>query len=206
MKAYPSITTSIDFSKPYYWFDKLDGSNIRAEWAPKKGFSKFGSRTQLLVPDQAVLYPSIDVFKNKYGEELERRFTKAKFERAVVFFEWLGPNSFAGSHTDPLDQMDTVVIDIAVYKKGIMPPEKFIEFMDGLDYPKILHKGFISEEKFQSVRTSTLPGMTFEGVIGKGEFSQKEGGPIMHKVKSNAWLNKLKELCNGDEALYNRLK
>lgn len=207
MKAYPSITTTIDFSKPYYLFDKLDGSNIRAEWAPKKGFSKFGSRTQLLTPDQAVLWPSIEVFKEKYNEELEARFRKAKFERAVVFFEWLGPNSFAGSHPDPVDQMDAVVIDIAVYKKGILPAQKFLDFMEGLHHPPVLHKGRISEEKFQSVRTSTLPGMTFEGVIGKSEeFSQKDGGPIMFKIKSNAWLDKLKEICKGDEALYNRLK
>lgn len=206
MKSYPSITTTIDFSKPYYLFDKLDGSNIRAEWAPKKGFSKFGSRTQLLTPDQAVLYPSIEAFKAKYAEELEERFRKAKYERAVVFFEWLGPNSFAGSHPDPLDQMDTVVIDIAVYKKGILPPEQFLKVMEGLHHPPVLHKGRISEEMFQSVRTRTLPGMTFEGVIGKGEFVQKEGGPIMFKIKSNDWLNKLKEICNGDEALYQRLK
>lgn len=206
MKSYPSITTTIDFSKPYYLFDKLDGSNIRAEWAPKKGFSKFGSRTQLLTPDQAALYPSIDQFKGKYAEELEERFRRAKYERAIVFFEWVGPNSFAGSHPDPVDQMDSVVIDIAVYKKGILPPDEFIDIMDGLDKPKFLHRGYINEDMFQSVRNRTLPGMTFEGVIGKGKFSQAAGGPIMFKIKSNDWLNKLKEVCHGDEALYNRLK
>lgn len=206
MKAYPSITTTIDFSKSYHLFDKLDGSNIRAEWSPKQGFYKFGSRTQLLTPEQAVLYPSIEAFKEKYSEELASRFSKAKFERAVCFFEWLGPNSFAGSHPDSLDVLRPVLIDIAVYKKGIMPPEKFLDFTAGLDVPALLHVGKIPEELFQSVRNRTLPGMTFEGVIGKGEFSQREGGPIMFKIKSNDWLNKLKTLCNGDEALYNRLK
>lgn len=206
MKAYPSISTTIDFSKPYYLFDKLDGSNIRAEWSPKQGFYKFGSRTQLLTPDQTKLYPSIDAFLHKYNSELSERFKKAKFERAVCFFEWLGPQSFAGSHPDEIENMHPILIDIAVYKKGIMPPEKFIEFTKGLDTPKVLHVGKISEDLFQSVRNSTLPGMSFEGVICKGEFSQREGGPIMAKVKSNAWLNRLKEYCNGDDALFSRLK
>lgn len=105
MKAYPSITTKIDFSKSYHLFDKLDGSNIRAEWNPKKGFYKFGSRTQLLTPDQSVLYPSINSFLEKYGDELSSRFTKAKYESAIAFFEWFGPNSFAGSHPDSLSRI-----------------------------------------------------------------------------------------------------
>lgn len=206
MKAYPSITTKIDFSKPYHLFDKLDGSNIRAEWNKKQGFYKFGSRTQLLTEDQKMLYPSINAFLEKYNEELCSRLSKTKAERAVAFFEWLGPNSFAGSHTDDLKDMQPVLFDIAIYKKGFMTPDKFIEFTDGLDTPKLLHVGKISEELFQSVRNRTLPGMTFEGVICKGEFSQREGGPIMAKIKSNDWLNKLKTLCNGDDRLYNLLK
>lgn len=206
MKAYPSITTKIDFSKSYHLFDKLDGSNIRAEWSPKQGFYKFGSRTQLLTPDQTVLYPSIERFKEVYGDALSSRFSKARFERSVCFFEWFGPNSFAGSHPDPHSEMKPVLIDIDVYKKGIMPPEKFIDFTSGLEIPPLLHVGRVSEEMFQSVRTGELEGMTFEGVVGKGDFSQREGGPIMFKIKSNAWLDKLKTICNGDEALFQRLK
>lgn len=102
--------------------------------------------------------------------------------------------------------MKPVVIDIAVYKKGILPPEKFIEFMDGLDTPALLYRGKVSEEMFQSIRQSTLEGMTFEGVVGKGEYLQKEGGPIMFKIKSNAWLDALKEKCGNDEQMFNRLK
>lgn len=206
MKAYPSISTSIDFSKTYHVFDKLDGSNIRAEWTAKSGFSKFGSRTQLLTPDQQTLWPSIEKFTNKYAKELSSRFVAKKFSRAVVFFEWHGPNSFAGSHTDHIDDMDATVIDIAVYKRGIIPPTEFLELMSGLDYPTLLHYGKISEEFFQSVRNRTLERMTFEGVIIKGDFSQKMGGPVMGKIKSNDWLNKLKETCGDNDALYQRLK
>ena len=43
MKQYPTIPKTIQ-SIDIIAFDKLDGSNIRAEWNPKKGFYKFGSR------------------------------------------------------------------------------------------------------------------------------------------------------------------
>ena len=53
MKSYRSIpfANKIPENETFYVFDKLDGSNIRAEWNPKKGFYKFGSRSQLLTPD-----------------------------------------------------------------------------------------------------------------------------------------------------------
>ena len=206
MKAYPSITTKIDFSKSYHIFNKYDGSNIRAEWNKKKGFYKFGSRTQLLTPDQAILYPSIAKIQSEYEEHLTQRLEKTKAESAVCFFEYFGADSFAGSHSSDPIKLSPLLIDIAIYKKGIMPPTKFLDFTQGLRVAELLYVGKIDEEFFQSVRNSTLPGMTFEGIIGKGEFSQREGSPIMFKIKSNAWLNKLKDICHGDEALYQRLK
>lgn len=39
MKQYPSITTKFSKAKTIA-FDKLDGSNIRAEWSDKKGFTR----------------------------------------------------------------------------------------------------------------------------------------------------------------------
>lgn len=207
MKTYPSITTKIDFSLSYHIFDKLDGSNIRAEWSPKQGFYKFGSRTQLLTPEQVPLFPSIEAFKAKYGDELSTRMSKVKMERAVCFFEWLGPKSSFGSHHDTVGDMNPVLIDIDVYKKGLMPPETFVDFTAGLEIPKLIHVGRVSEEMFQSVREGTLPGMSYEGVIGKMKLIDKGScEPTMFKIKSNAWLDQLKSLCNGDEALYNRLK
>ena len=209
MKAYPSITTKIDFKKPYYLFDKLDGSNIRAEWNQKKGFYKFGSRTQLLTPEQTTLYPSIEYIKNftsTTGRDIDTVLRKLKSESIVCFFEWIGPKSFAGSHTDNMSDMKVVLIDVSIYKKGLLRPERFVEEFSDFEIPNILHKGKISEELFQSVRNRTLDGMTFEGVVGKEAGCTNDGRHDMCKIKSNDWLNKLKEICNGDEALYSRLK
>ena len=47
MKSYPSIPKDIPPSE-FVAFGKLDGSNIRAEWNPKKGFYKFGTRTKII--------------------------------------------------------------------------------------------------------------------------------------------------------------
>jgi len=47
MKEYPSIGKNVVGEK-IYAFDKLDGSQVRAEWNKKKKFYKFGTRTRLL--------------------------------------------------------------------------------------------------------------------------------------------------------------
>lgn len=209
MKAYPSIYTKINFAKSYHLFDKLDGSNIRAEWSRKSGFYKYGSRTQLLTTEQTTLYPSIDAineFINVDGILLSERLAKLKYESAVCFFEWHGPNSFAGNHPDSVDQMKVTLIDVAPYKKGILTPENFINNFEDFDIPPVVYRGKITEEIFQSIREGTLSGVTFEGVVGKEEGCTKDGRHETCKIKSHAWLNRLKTLCNGDEALYNRLK
>lgn len=209
MKSYPSITTKIDFGKKWYLFDKLDGSNIRAEWSKKSGFYKFGSRTQLLTPDQTTLYPAIERINNfvsASGESIHKTLERLKVESVVCFFEWVGPKSFAGTHYDEPDDMEVVLIDVSLYKRGLMRPESFIETFPEFRIPKVLHIGKIPEELFQSVRNMTLEGITFEGVVGKEAGCTKDGRHEMCKIKTNAWLDALKERCNGNDELFNRLK
>lgn len=55
MKQYPSINGQISYEFPVYVWDKLDGSNIRAEWSKKNGFYKFGTRERLLDSTDKVL-------------------------------------------------------------------------------------------------------------------------------------------------------
>lgn len=204
MKQYPSIYTTPNYSESFVVFDKLDGSNIRAEWSRKRGFYKHGSRTQLLSTEQEILYPSIEMIEREYAPALASRFKKAGFESAVCFFEYYGPNSFAGSH-NPTDKMELVLIDIAPYKKGILSPKEFLELAEGLKIPNILHKGKIGAQIIQDVRNGTFPGVTFEGIVCKGPYQQKLGHPVMFKVKSQAWLDKLKTICGDNEELYNKL-
>lgn len=203
MKSYPSIQKRFARKEVYYFFDKLDGSNIRAEWSKKQGFYKFGSRTQLIDENHPLLGESVLLIK-----ELEKEFSayakKNKVDRFVAFFEFLGENSFAGSHED--EEHKVILIDVSEYKKGFMSPDDFLKTFENsnIEIPKLLYKGKPTEPFFESIKNGTLEGMTFEGVIGKRKI-----GKTAHdyfKIKNNAWLDKLKEKCGNNSALFNRLK
>ena len=74
MKTYPSIDRIIRNDIHIYSFDKLDGNNIRAEWTSKRGFYKFGSRTQLIDENTKPLGKSISIIRDKYEEDLAMVF------------------------------------------------------------------------------------------------------------------------------------
>lgn len=208
MKAYPSVSTAVDLSLHYCVFDKLDGSNLRAEWTPKRGFYKFGSRTQLLTPDQAPLWPA-QARITALEARLRPALSRLKADRVVCFFEWFGPQSFAGSHPDPADAMDLALLDVDVFKQGRLPPDAVVALAAdaGVRTPTLLHRGRIDDGFLQDVRQGRLPGVTFEGVVGKSQaIDRREGGPLMFKHKAQAWLDRLREACGEDEALFQRLR
>ena len=76
MKQYPSIDATVRRGILVYAFDKLDGSNIRAEWDRKKGFTKFGSRNVLIDETESALGASIPLIKQKYEKDLTDIFKK----------------------------------------------------------------------------------------------------------------------------------
>jgi hypothetical protein len=201
MKQYPSITKNIRKDLYIYAFDKLDGSNIRAGWNSKKGFYKFGSRTEL-IDKSSPFGGAISLIQDKYSQDLSRVFKDLKWSEAVCFFEYFGPSSFAGSHNFKED-MDTVLIDISPFKIGILPPARFIEYFGHLNTAKVLYEGDITSDLFDTVKQSTMQGMTSEGVVCKG---MDDKHLIMFKIKSNAWLDKLKIHCNGNDFLYQKLE
>ena len=59
--------------------------------------------------------------------------------------------------------------------------------------PRLLYRGKLNQNIIESIRKSTLEGMTFEGVVCKGTNSGN-----MCKIKSQAWLDKLKTKCGND--------
>ncbi len=213
MKKYPSIVGQAVGSIDMTVFDKLDGSNIRAEWSMKRGFYKFGTRNRMIDQTDTHLGKAVLLVKEKYGPALTEIFkAKAKrapmFQRGVVcFFEFFGPRSFAGQHAKD-DRHDVVLFDISPNKAGILPPKDFLKLTKGLHIPDVLYKGRIGKEFIDSVRNSTLEGMTFEGVVCKAANPNRRvtSHPLMFKVKSNAWIEKLRENCDGDTELFERLK
>ena len=204
MKSYPSITKEIRQDIYIYAFDKKDGSQIRAEWNSKKGFYKFGTRTQLTDEKTMPFGRAIPLIRDKYEEHLSMVFREQGWKDAICFFEFYGPSSFAGTHNFE-ETMDVLLFDVNPYKEGILPPTEFIRLFKHLDIPKVCYEGHVSTELFDKVKQSTLLGMTFEGLVCKGANDKATKMPIMFKIKSQAWLDKLKEYCKGDDSLFDRL-
>jgi|SaaInlV_165m_DNA_1040744.scaffolds.fasta_scaffold56273_2 hypothetical protein len=202
MKSYPSIPAKINKEIPIYAFDKLDGSNIRAEWTKKNGFNKFGSRNRLLGEDQGLIFNAKELILEKYADDLAEIFKKQKYQKAICFFEFFGPKSFAGNLVEG-DKHDVVLFDVNPFKKGIIGPAEFIKTYGHLDIPKLLYTGKANQDFYDSVRKSTLEGMTDEGVVCKG---MKSNQTLMFKIKSERWLHRLMDYCSCDIGKFNRLK
>lgn len=202
MKQYLSIGRECLRKIDIYAFDKLDGSNVRAEWHYKKGFTKFGSR-KVLIDGTHPMGDAVDIIQKKYVDDLSKIFRKQRYGQVTCFFEYLGPNSFAGQHED--EEHDVVLLDLDVYKKGLINPKEYLKLVGHLDIAKYLYWGKANELFERAVRDSELEGVTFEGVVCKAPNPKKTPQPVMFKIKSKAWIGKLKEFCRGDEKLMERL-
>lgn len=192
MKHYPEISAVIQRDVDVYVFEKLDGSNIRAEWTPKRGFYKFGTRKRLLGEDDPMFGSAIKLIKEQ-EEKISKQFKNERFEGTVCYFEFLGENSFAGFHiqTEP---HKVVLIDVDVYKQGFMTPNRFIRMFEGIvEIPKFLHYGKMNHDLEQQIRAGKFPGASFEGVVCKSSPPKKWALPVMFKVKNQAWIDKVKE-------------
>lgn len=204
MKAYPSISHERRFDLYVYGFDKLDGSNIRAEWSKKKGFYKFGSRTQLIDANSGVLNEAPDLIRTKYEKDLAEVFLRERYEQAICFFEFHGPSSVAGTHFP--EPHDVTLIDVNPYKRGILEPKAFLDLFGHVDHARLVYQGVLTDEVLEHVRTKALDGITCEGVVFKSKHDKKTQMPIMFKVKTSEWYARLREFCKGDESLFEKLK
>lgn len=193
MKQYPSIPKEPKGDVTHFWvFDKIDGSQIRAEWSKKRGMHKFGSRKRLLGTDQGILAKA-ELLAMAYEPVLASIFKAEKFEKVTCFFEFYGPNSFAGNHIVN-DEHRLALLDIDVYKHGMLSPASFLRLFNeaSIETPKMLYYGLIDEKFRRSVVDGTLPGMTFEGVVCKSRQPKNWTQPVMFKIKSQAWIDKVK--------------
>ena len=203
MEQYLSISRDV-VNVPIIAFDKLDGNNIRCEWVNKKGnrdFQKFGSRKVLLGEDNW-LAPAIPLIKAQQ-EAIVKVMMNESWEKATLFFEYHGPNSFAGQHQEG-DPMTATLIDVFVYKKGYMLPSEFVKIFCGnslINTPGVLYRGNPNSEFIESVKNNTLPGITSEGVVCKGLPTKRGYPPTMFKVKTNQWLDRVKAKYASDPKL-----
>lgn len=200
MKTYPSIPKN-PIDVPIYAFDKIDGSNIRAEWSSKKKFWKFGTRNRLVSEDEKPFGESIGLVKAKYEKDLSDIFKKLRYQKVICFFEFYGPNSEFGIHQE--EEHDMILFDVNPYKKGLTPPRDFLKNYGDLHVPNMVYYGNYNSEFASAVKRGSLEGMTFEGVVCKGVRSNQV---VMFKIKSDAWMHRLREYCHGDEELFRRMQ
>jgi hypothetical protein len=166
MKQYKTIKSwkHGHFGKKCVGFDKLDGSNIRAEWSRKRykkgegfnGWYKFGTRNQIIDETHEYFGNAVTIFVEKYAEDLARVFTNNKqyrnIQSFVVFGEYIGENSFAGLHVDAKEDMDIVLFDVAFHKKGIISPYEFLDNFGHLDIPDVIYDGNYNKQLVFDVR------------------------------------------------------
>ena len=189
MKSYPSIKQfRVDRHLGYrgHTFAKHDGSNLRFEWDRKKGWFRFGSRRRLLDRDHKEFGKSMAMFEEGFADTFEKYAVDSGHSSIVVYCEFWGPQSFAGEH-EPEDPHRLTPIDVAIYKKGLLDTESFIESFGDFEL------GYLGEMTWDqpfvdAVRSLSLTGMSFEGVVGKSGSGHKR---TAIKLKSQSWVNKV---------------
>ena len=202
MITYPSIPRK-GIDVPYYLFDKIDGSNIRAEFSLKKGFHRFGTRQRLLSDDSGPFLNQSKTLIEAYDEKIRAIFKEQRWEQGVLFFEFFGEHSFAGSHVEG-DAFQVSLIDIHLHKKGFLPPKEFLTIFDNqIPTPTFLGISKLTKPLIEQIRKRELKGIHFEGVVGK---AQAKNDILRCKVKTQDWLDKLKHYCGDNLDLYEQLK
>lgn len=202
MKDYPSIFRNPNAGEMYV-FDKLDGSNLRFEGVRRKGktweWVKQGTRTRLFDETDPVFGKAIAEFHSKHAFCFAEMALAERWESAIFFMEFHGPNSFAGWH-NPEDTHRLTLIDIAPYKKGILGPKEFLRLVEQFKVPDsatFLGRYAWNQEFIQQVWEDKVPGVTFEGVVGKNGESHKLK---MFKTKTEKWVKKVRALKSPEEA------
>lgn len=97
MERYPEIpgAKKAPIGVPTIAFHKYDGSNLRWEWSPKKGWHKFGTRTELFDWRHPMWGQAIPLFEKIKDEIVERvKATEWKnkgIQRITAFTEFFRP-------------------------------------------------------------------------------------------------------------------
>lgn len=207
MKQYPSIENSSKAPREKcHIFVKYDGSNLRFEWSKKRGWYKFGTRTQMFGESNATFGISIPLFLTKYGDDFVKSFSHKDFrgvDSFVVFMEFFGSKSIAGWHDADhvADPKDVVPFDVIPHKKGFLAPNEFLDHFGHLDVAELIGTGSLNESLIKSVRDGNFEEVDFrskrsivtsvpEGVICKGG---SRHDLWMCKIKSNAYFDEIKK-------------
>ncbi len=193
MLQYPSIQSwrKSPIGEPCVAFYKYDGSNLRWEYSPKKGWDKFGTRRQMFDKNTPLWSQAIEQFQDEIGpvvvEQIKHLYGH-RVDRITAFTEFYGPSSFAGNHE--LDEAKQLkLFDVFVFKKGFVPPRQFVKLFSKHDWcAEVVYEGNMSREFIEDVREGKYP--VYEGVICKGDGWSA-------KIKTLEYLERLRNTYEG---------
>lgn len=188
MLHYPKIPSSQHCQLgPCVVFDKLDGTNLHWDWDRDFGWHAFGTRRD----SYNLLEAGIAEFEKDHPNLVgaARLFQPidlpAGTQQAVLFTEYLGDRSFAGSH-HPEDPKRLVFFD-AILDGRMLGPEEFLRHFGHLEIPRILYRGKFKGQLLEDIYQGKFD--VPEGVVVKGGSGQQLW---MAKVKTRAYEERLK--------------
>jgi len=213
--VYPKIQDSTACPlKKCIVFEKYDGTNLH--WVWNKGWTHFGTRRDRFelneegIAEFNAAHPGLEeavpIFNKTYRElgkyPIPHKYAADDGE-VIIFTEFLGALSFAGTHQKN-DPKRLILIDVATDYKGIgiVDPWSFaVDFGQFDDNPrnpagskipeyhlaKIIYSGTYSGALSEDVRKGKYK--VNEGVVCKGIVGDKL---YMMKIKTNAYLERLK--------------
>jgi len=202
--VYPKIPENSDkFHGKCIAFEKYDGTNLHWIWTLSDGWHLFGTRrTQFVLNRGGIaeftkehneLANAPHVFNEQFRDRLTAHFVQKPLYRnnkVTLFTEFLGPNSFAGGHSEEdaiNDDQDLVMIDVAI-GGHIIYPELFLEDFGTFPIAKVIYTGKYSGQFAEDVGKGKYN--VNEGVVVKGIV---DGQVFMTKVKTKEYLKRLKD-------------
>ena len=187
MQQYPSINGSAKapLNKQCIAFYKYDGSNLRWEWSPKKGWHKFGTRKHLFDESDVQFKQAIPLFMDSMADDVLYRTKQIvkNPQRITAFTEFFGPNSFAGSHVES-DEKELRLFDVFLFQKAFVLPKQFVEIYGDMEQAaQIVYEGPLNKQFIMDVKKGKYD--VFEGVIAKGH-------DFMVKIKTDEYFRQLR--------------
>lgn len=216
--AYPKIPDTTNFPcKHCVVFEKYDGTNLHWVWHKELGWYAFGTRRDRFDLDakgiaefneaHPGLEEAVEIFHRTYAKlgeyPIPHKYapTSPLTHEVVLFTEFLGNQSFAGSHIKD-DPKRLVLLDVATDQGITLPHQFIIDFGQFDDVPQNLSGSKISDYHIAIIHdVGKYSGQLVED-IRRGKYNVNEGAVIkgvlrgkvyMAKVKTEQYMQRLKD-------------
>ncbi|MBN9414212.1 MAG: hypothetical protein J0I12_02180 [Candidatus Eremiobacteraeota bacterium] len=202
MLHYPKIPSSKHCRLgPCVVFDKLDGTNLHWDWDRDFGWHAFGTRRdshnllsegiQGFERDHPNLRGAAELFERVLASPTAEILHDLPVRQAVLFTEFVGPGSFAGSHRAE-EPKRLVLFDVSLDSQ-MLGPEEFLDRLGHLDIPRVLYRGKFKGQLLEEIYEGKYD--VPEGVVIKGGSGEQLW---MAKVKTRAYEQLLRKQFGGN--------